>query len=280
VARAEALDRDDGFRSTGPLAALPGVGPGRGPTRPDAALARRLGTVAASANGAVGIWVHELGSGRYAGYEAETRFAAASTVKLGALVAGLRASPRPERSRWWYDVRQIGFWSSNLAANRIATALGYAAVRDGLRRLGMTWSTYPGPYRATTGWRPRPPGPHTRVTTARDLGRALHRLHAGAHGQAAALRQLGLSRRQATVALRVLASAQPVRDNAGLLRPWLEAGPVVEKNGWLSDTRTTASIVYAGGRATIVVVELYRPGVTYAEAKQLGRRVLAAAGLR
>ena len=53
---------------------------------------------------------------------------------------------------------------------------------------------------------------------------------------------------------------------------------MAEKNGWLSDTRTTAAIVYRGGRATIVVVELYRPGVTYAEAKQLGRRVLRRGG--
>ncbi len=222
--------------------------------------------------------MHELGSGRYAGYQADTRFAAASTVKLGALVAGLRASPRPERSRWWYDVRQIGYWSSNLAANRLAGALGYGAVNDGLRRLGMLSSTYPGPYRATTAV--RPPGPHTRVTTARDLGRALERLHAAAHGRASALRALGLDRRQAATALRVLASAQPVADNAGLLRPSLRGVTVAEKNGWLSDTRTTASIVYRGGRATIVVVELYRPGVTYAEAKRLGSDVLAAAGLR
>ncbi len=76
--------------------------------------------MAARTNGAVGVWIHELGSGRYAGFQEDTRFAAASTVKLGALAAGLRASPRPERSRWWYDLRQIGFWSSNLAANRIA----------------------------------------------------------------------------------------------------------------------------------------------------------------
>ncbi len=278
VARAEALDRDDGFRSAAPLAPLPGLGPGYGPRRPDASLARRLAAAAATANGAVGIWVHELATGRYAGYEADTRFAAASTVKLGALVAGITASPRPERSRWWYDVRQIGFWSSNLAANRLLSKLGYGAVAGGLRRLGMTSSTYPGPYRATTAY--RPPGPHTRVTTARDLGRALHRLHAGAHGDAAMLERLGLSRRQAVAALRVLASAQPARDNAGLLRPWLAGATVAEKNGWLSDTRTTASLVYRGGRATIVVVELYRPGVTYAEAKQLGRRVLVAAGLR
>ena len=277
VARAEALDRAAGFRSAAPLAPLPGAAPGYGLRRPDATLARRLAAATAGVNGAVGVWVHDLGSGRYAGYQADTRFAAASTVKLAALVAGLLVSPRPEHSRWWYDVRQIGFWSSNLAANRIAGGLGYGAIEGGLRRLGMTSSTYPGPYRATTAW--RPPGPHTRVTTARDLGRALYRLHAGAHGDARALAQLGLSRRQAIVALRVLASAQPVGDNAGLLRPWLAGATVAEKNGWLSDTRTTASIVYQGGRATIVVVELYRPGVTYGEAKQLGRRVLQAAGL-
>ena len=277
VGRAEALDRDDGFRSAAPLAPLPRASAGVGPRRPDATLARRLAAAAASANGAVGIWVHDLASGRYAGYEADTRFAAASTVKLGALVAGLVASPRPERSRWWYDVRQIGFWSSNLAANRLLSKLGYGAVADGLRRLGMTSSTYPGPYRATTAY--RPPGPHTRVTTARDLGRALHRLHAGAHGDTRVLSLLGLSRRQAVAALRVLASAQSAGENAGLLRPWLGGAVVAEKNGWLSDTRTTASIVYRGDRATIVVVELYRPGVTYAEAKQLGHRVLLAAGL-
>jgi hypothetical protein len=186
-------------------------------------------------------------------------------------------SPRPEQSRWWWDVRQIGFWSSNLAANRILSRLGHGAVADGLRRLGMTSSTYPGPYRATTAL--RPPGPHTRVTTARDLGRALHRLHAAAHGDARMLRLLGLSRRQAIAALRVLASAQPVRDNAGLLRPWLRGATVAEKNGWLTDTRITAAIVYRGGRATVVVVELYRPGVGHAEAKRLGRAVLRAAGL-
>ena len=219
VARAEALDRGAGFRSAAPIAPLPGTGTGVAPRHSDPRLARRLAAAAASANGAVGIWVHELRSGRYAGFQEDTRFAAASLVKLGALVAALHNSPSPERGRWWYDVRQLGFWSSNLAANRIAGGLGYGAVRDGLRRLGMTSSTYPGPYRATTAW--RPPGAHTRVTTARDLGRAFYRLHAAAHGDARVLSLLGLTRRQAVVALRVLASAQPVGDNAGLLRPWL-----------------------------------------------------------
>ena len=279
VGWAEQLDRPGGATSTAPLAPLPGVAARIGPRRPDPALARELARVAAGFDGVAGVWVHELDTGRYAGFEADTRFAAASTVKLGALVAAIRASPAPDRSRWWYDARQLGSWSSNLAANRIAAQLGYGAVTDGLRRLGMTSSTYPGPYRATTAVRQRPPGPHTRVTTARDLGRALYRLHAGAHGDARALGRLGLTRRQAALALRVLASSQPVGDNAGALRRWLPGTAVAEKNGWLSDQRTTASIVYARGRATIVVVEAYRPGVTLREAQRLGRGVLLAAAL-
>jgi hypothetical protein len=276
IALAEAEDRDAGFRSSAPLAPLP-LGNARvPPRRPDATLGRRLAAAAAGFDGAAGIWVHDLGTGRFAGHEADTRFAAASTVKLGALVAALRASPRPERSAWWYDVRQLGFWSSNLAANRIAARLGYGAVVDGLRRLGMTSSTYPGPYRATTAY--RPPGPHTRVTTARDLGRALFRIHAAAHGDARALGQLGLSRGAAVLALRVLASVQPVADNAGLLRPWLKGATLAEKQGWVSDTRITAAIVYRRSGPTIVVVEAYRPELTRSKALQLGRSVVQALG--
>jgi hypothetical protein len=274
---AERLDRPAGSTSSAPLAPLPAPAPAVGPRRPDASLARRLARATAGFDGVAAAWVHDLSTGRYAGVEADTRFAAASTVKLGALAAALRAAPAADRSRWWYDVRQIGFWSSNLAANRILRELGYGAVLDGLRRLGMTSSTYPGPYRATTA--ARPPGPHTRVTTGRDLGRALYRLHAGAHGVRGALARLGLTRRQETLGLRVLLSSQPAADNVGLLRPWLRGAVVAEKNGWLSDTRTSAAIVYRGGRATIVVVEAYRPGVTLREAQRLGRGVLRASGL-
>ena len=47
VARAEALDRGDGFRSAAPLAPLPGANAGVGPRRPDAGLARRVAAAAA-----------------------------------------------------------------------------------------------------------------------------------------------------------------------------------------------------------------------------------------
>lgn len=277
VRRAEALDRPIGSSSAAPLAPPPPAALAVGPRRPDPTLVRRLAPAVASFDGVAAAWVHDLVTGRYAGIEADTRFAAASTVKLGALAAVLRAAPAPDRSRWWYDARQIGFWSSNLAANRVARELGYGAIADGLRRLGMTSSTYPGPYRATTA--ARPPGPHTRVTTARDLGRALYRLHAGSRGNRRVLRVLGLTRRQATLGLRALASSQPASENTGLLRRWLPGAILAEKNGWLSDTRTTAAIVYRGRAATIVVVEAYRPGLTLREAQRLGRGVLRAARL-
>ena len=281
VARAEALDRPEGSRGTGRYAPLPRAAVRVAPRVPDATLDRRLTAAAARFDGWAGIWVHELRSGRFAGVNEDLRFPAASTVKLGALHAALRTAAMPNRGRWWYDARQIGAWSSNLAANRILTGLGYGAVADGLRRLGMTASTYPGPYRATTAVGAPPPGYHTRVTTARDLGRALYRLHAGAQGDARVLRLLGLSRAQAQAAVRILLSAQPVSENRGLLRPWLGTTPVAEKNGWISDTLVTAAIVYGRRGPVIVVVEAYRAvGASEPQARRLGRDVLTLLRLR
>ena len=278
VARAEALDRPNGSVGSGRYAALVPASARTSPRVPDVALGNRLTAVARRFDGWTAVWVHDLTTGRFAGLNEDLRFPAASTVKLGALAAVLGTAPIPEAGRWWYDARQLGAWSSNLAANRILARLGYGAVTGGLRRLGMTSSTYPGPYRATTAVG-SPPGNHTRVTTARDLGRALYRLHAGAHGDRSTLRLLRLTRTQAQAGVRILLTAQRASDNLGLLRPWLGSTPVAEKNGWLTDTRLTASIVYAGRSPVIVVVAAYRPGIEAPEARRLGRDVLRAIGL-
>lgn len=248
-----------------------------GPT--DHALARRLALVGSRFDGWAGIWIHDLRSGRVAGWNSDARFPAASTVKLGAVAAAVRTRPRPEAGRHWYDVRQIGAWSSNLAANRIARELGYGAVADGLRRLGMWSSTYPGPYRATTAVldAPKPPPhPNIRVTTAKDLGRALYRLHAAALRNRHVQRQTGLTTHQAKLALSSLLAPERADGNVGLLRPWLGKTLVAEKNGWFSSTRITAAVVYRRGAPLIVVVEAYRPGLAPGAARRLGRDVLRA----
>ena len=237
----------------------------------DARLAAQLAEVGASYRGWAAFWVHDLGTGAWAGWNSDARFPAASTVKLGVLAEALRRGHAPG-SPLWYDLRQLAGWSSNLAANRLTRRLGGESVIAGsLRRLGARESTYPGPYRAGTSAAadaPRPPSHgHTRVTTAHDLGRLLYALHAAAAGNRNVARRTGLSRTEARRGIALLVHSV----HGGLLEPFFSA-PVAHKEGWISDLRASAAIVY-GRTPRIVVVLAYRPRITEAEARALGRRV-------
>lgn len=265
-----------------PRTALPlGSMRARAAGRVDLALERRLAGLGTWYRGWAAFWVHDLATGRIAGWNSDARYPAASTVKLGVLAAALRAvETAPERSRLWYDLRQLTGWSSNLAANRLLHQLGGSRVADALGGLGMISSTYPGPYRVGTARldAPKPPPLGTwRYTTARDLGRALYALQAAAAGNRYQQRQTGLSRGRARLALELLLSGWTGGDNAGLVKPFLARVPVAQKNGWISDARLTASIVYAKSGPKIVVVLAYRPNLPYGEAQSLGKKVLASA---
>jgi beta-lactamase class A len=253
----------------------------RAPGRTDLALERRLASLGEWYQGWGAFWVHDLTTGRSAGWNSDARFPAASTVKLGVLVAGLRAvEAAPERSRLWYDLRQLAGWSSNLAANRLLERLGGSRVADALGGLGMIASTYPGPYRVGTARAdaPKPPPLGTwRYTTARDLGRALYALQAAASGNRYQQRQTGLSRERARLALELLLAGWSGGDNAGLVKPFVGGAPVAQKNGWISDARLTAAIVYAESGPKIVVVLAYRPNLPYREAQSLGKKILTLA---
>src|SRR5919106_5081054 len=86
----------------------------------DVRLSAQLATVGRSYRGWAAFWVHDLATGVTAGWNADASFPAASTVKLGVLVAALdRFGPRPERSTAWRDIRNLAVWSSNLASNRL-----------------------------------------------------------------------------------------------------------------------------------------------------------------
>ncbi len=279
IARAERYDgKPPGKLELPVLATLPeSAGLARAAHGEDARLRRRLAALGSSFDGWAGFWVHDLRSGRTAGWNSDARFPAASTVKIAVLVAALRRyGPRPERTAVWYDLRQLAAWSSNLAANRLVEKVGgLDAVEDQLERLGMWSSTYPGPYRAgsAAGDAPKPPPhAHWRVATAHDLGRALWRLQAGAFGNRYAQSLTGLTRHESELAIRLLLSADPRGENAGLLRPYLPGTPIAQKNGWISDTRATAAIVYFRKGPWIAVVLAYRPTIRGADAQQLGRR--------
>jgi beta-lactamase class A len=238
----------------------------------DPALAAKLARLGRSFGGWAAVWTHDLLTGRTAGWNSDARFPAASTVKLGVLLAALRrvsafSSPLD------YDLRAMTAWSSNLAANRVVNRIGGpSAVEAAMRRVGATRSSYPQGFRVGTAVRTldvekEPPPVSTRVTTAHDLGRMLYALQTGA------LRQSPRSLYGLTLLLR----SRPIGNNVGLLRPWLPPGtPIAQKNGWLHDARHTAAIVYFKRGPKIVVVLTYAPNLELATARDFGRRVLAA----
>jgi beta-lactamase class A len=267
-------------RRSSPLPALPPLVRAApvGPT--EAAVASRLAALGRAFPGYAAVWTHDLGTGRVAGWNADARFPAASTVKLGVLLAVTARLRHPERSPLDYDLRAMTIWSSNLAANRLVERFGAGAAGDALRRAGAWRSTYPGGYRVGTARADverQPPFVSARVTTARDLGRLLYVLHAGALGNRRALSATRLDARRSQYALRLLLASELRGDNVGLVRPFVPASvPVAQKNGWLHDARHTAAIVYGPNGPRIVVVLTYAPGLSLATARRLGRDVLAA----
>jgi beta-lactamase class A len=281
VAWAESFDtRPAGWRGARDVPRFGKPSAARAERSRDARIAGGLAAIGQGYRGWAAFWYHDLRTGAWAGWNADASFPAASLVKLGGIGAALRGFARPERSPLWYDLRQITGWSSNLAANRVVrTVGGERVVEDALRRLGATSSTYPGPYRAGTSVlddAPKPPAHgHWRVTTAHDLGRVLYALNAAAAGNRYVARRTGLSVAKARLALGLLADAYPGGGHAGLVRPHVPPSVrVARKEGWISDFRGSAAIVY-GRSPTIVVVLVYRPRVTLAEARALAGRVVA-----
>lgn len=246
----------------------------------DRALARELAALGRAFPGWAALWVHDLRTGRTAGWNSDASFPAASLVKLGVLVAALdRYGPQPERSSAWPLIRDLATWSSNDASNRLLVLLGGSErggariAEERLHRMGARSSTFTGNYVLGTPYdAPRPlPFLSYRRTTAHDVGRMLFELHAAALGNGLALHRAGLTRHEARVALGLLLSAGG-GENAGLLRPWLD-GPMARKEGWTTKLRHSAAVAYRPSGPVVAVLLTYRPGLRHSEALSLGHGV-------
>jgi len=257
----------------------------------DARLASRFGTLGSQFSGYAAVWAHDLDTGRTAGWNSDAPFPAASTVKLGVLVAALRRyGPRPERSSAWPLIRDLAAWSSNDASNKLLVLLGGSEAggsriaQETMHRMGATASTFTGNYRLGTSRGTRPLGDAPRPlpiltfrrTTAHDLGRILYELHAAAAGNGLALRRTGLSRHEARVGLGLLLSSTSSGENVGLVRPWVgRAMPLAQKQGWTTKIRHTAAIAYGLAGPRIIVVLSYSPELDPSESAALGRGVVS-----
>lgn len=231
----------------------------------------RLGAALARGPAFSAAWSQDLCRGTVAAVNDGATFPAASLVKLGLLAAVLaRIDGDPLASPHAHDLRAMTTWSSNLATNRLLRRFGGpATAREGLRRLWATSSTFTGDYVVGTELQPAlpraglsgvPPAVSGRVTTDRDMGRALYALHAAAAGVPAARRQTALSAPRARLAVGWLLASEQRAENVGLFAGGLPAGTAVaQKNGWLGSARHGAAIAYGPEGGRILVVLGYDP---------------------
>ena len=250
-------------------------------------LERRLADLGRAYRGYAAFWVHDLRTGRVAGWNSDTSFPAASIVKLGVLVAALQ--------RWepgsaaWRDIVDTAIWSSNEGSNQLLVRLGGSEaggtriVNQTLRRLGATASNFTGNYRlgtASLGDSPRPlPVLTYRRTTAHDVGRILFELHASALGNRLAQRRTGLGRHEARIALGLLLSSDPRGDNTGLFRH-ATGVPLAQKHGWTTKLRHSAAIVYTPTGPKIAVLLTFRPDeISPSASRVLGGHLIGLLGL-
>jgi Beta-lactamase enzyme family len=257
----------------------------------DAELAAGFSTLGSGFPGYAALWAHDLATGRTAGWNSDAPFPAASTVKLGVLIAALRRyGPRPERSSAWPLIRDLAVWSSNHATNKLLVLLGGSEAggsriaQEAMHRIGATSSTFTGNYRLGTargthplGDAPRPlPFLTFRRTTAHDLGRILYELHAASLGNGLALRRTGLRRHEARVGMGLLLASVASGRNLGLFRPWLgDRLPLAQKQGWTTRIRHTAAIAYGSAGPKIVIVLTYSPNLTPRASAVLAGRMLS-----
>ena len=198
--------------------------------------------------------------GATAGWNADASFPAASTVKLGVLVAALAGTGRgPSARRRGRSSATSPTWSSNEAANRLLVLLGgseaggTAVVNGTLQRLGATSSWFTGQLpdrdganaaarrRAEAAARPHLPAddgarprPHPRRAPRR---RRRQRALGPAHGT-----------RPARGPRRARAAALRRRGREHRPPAPLDRVPLARKEGWTTKVRHTAAIAYAAGR--------------------------------
>jgi Beta-lactamase enzyme family len=266
------------------------------PTRPsnaDAALGRRLRSLARAFPGTAAVYAQDLQTGRGAAWNARARFPAASTLKLAIAIETLRTlGSRPaagssvDRLLWSMLV-----YSDNAAANSLlvrlggSTSGGAARVNALMRSLGIRDSLMYGGYATSALVQTRRPIPLLvneqpaigigKYTTAWDLVRLHRAVHQAARGLGPLPRARGsFGRRDSRYLLWLLAH---VADHGKLDRNLPGGISTLHKAGWIRQARHDAGLVYWRGGVYVAAVMTWNSGGVGSASDILAGRVARAA---
>jgi len=230
--------------------------------RNDRALARRLHRLAGAHRGTAGFYVQSLTTGAGAAWNAQARFPAASTLKLGIAAAVLaRFSGIPPPGSWLEErLRELIVPSDDQAANDLlvwlagSTSAGGQRVNALMRSIGLVDSIMYGGYlvRSLSGRIPvrverQPAFGVGKYTTAHDMAGLWRALWLATENRGPLRRaQPGLTRADARYLLWLTAH---VRDDPKLDSRVTRAADVavLHKAGWISTARHDTGLVFWRG---------------------------------
>jgi beta-lactamase class A len=226
----------------------------------DAALSRRLTTLAAMATPHVAIYTRSW-SGQAAAYNAGAEFEAASTLKLPIMLMALsRNRGELSESRYWEAMERITRYSDNAAANELLEDVG-GSDQDGaadmvelMRSLGLTHTYMAGGYLLGGGGSQlfgvvdQPPSAY-KHTTAGDMGTLAALLVDAAAGQGPLLRH-GIDPHEARELLYLMVHAE----DPGLVPAGAGGLPVAHKIGWLDDADNDVAVVFSYHGPVVVAI--------------------------
>jgi hypothetical protein len=259
----------------GPVFGLPEeVAPYAGPIPPlrgyeDAALARRVRSLARGFPGSCAFFVQDLRTGAGAAWNARARFPAASTLKLAIaveLMRELRGVP-PPGSRLAALIWRMLVYSDDRSANELleviggSTSGGSARVNTMMRAVGLADSDMYGGYLIEDSLMRRAipleilsrPSFIGKATTAWDLARLERALHlaAGARGALIWRFRGAFTPSDARYLLYLLAHA---RTRGGLNAVRGGGVTLLHKAGWTSKVRHDTGLLYSSKGALVITV--------------------------
>jgi beta-lactamase class A len=224
----------------------------------------------------VGIFVHDLQSGREVAVHAGTIFSGASVIKIAILVQVYRTLDESPGAQVTRDLEYMMIYSDNAAANRLMAVGGEGDAPRGLERMtamlrrlelpdsflcntydgGPRWEGCPPKARPVPSGELKTDADKVLQTTPRDMGRLLVYLYECSAGGGPLLEQFP---GEITVAeCQDMIALMQRNDDVSRLVSGVPDVPVAHKSGWIDDMKADAGIVFSPGGDYVVSIFVWQ----------------------